>query len=163
MSKVVLLAINAKYVHSSLSVWVIAEGVRRYAQFPHDVSIVEATINQSCSDIAKRVAELEPDVVGISSYIWSAEMLPDLLTLLRERMPGLTIVLGGPEASNDRAFWLKTEADYVLEGEGEYVFPQFLDEFGTQQNRPPVFRSPCLVAKASKNFGKTYSPSPINT
>jgi len=137
MSKVVLLAINAKYVHSSLSVWVIAEGVKRYAHFPHDVSVVEATINQSYSDIALRVAELEPDVVGISSYIWSAGMLPDLLLLLRERMPDAAIVLGGPEASNNREFWLKAGANYVLKGEGEYVFPQLLDDFAKiQMNRP---------------------------
>jgi len=129
MSNVVLLAINAKYVHSSLSVWVIAEGVRRFAQFPHDVSVVEATINQSCIDIVERVAEHEPDVVGISSYIWNAGMLPGLLTLLRERLPNVTIVLGGPEASYNMECWLEAGADYVLQGEGEYVFPQFLDAF----------------------------------
>jgi radical SAM superfamily enzyme YgiQ (UPF0313 family) len=129
MNKVVLLAINAKYVHSSLSVWVIAEGVKRYASLPHDVSIIEATINQPCTDIADLVAEHEPDIIGISSYIWNAEMLPDLLTLLRVRMPGLTIVLGGPEASNNTDYWLGAGADYVLQGEGEYVFPEFLDDF----------------------------------
>jgi len=127
MNRVVLLAINAKYVHSSLSVWVIAEGVSLYSQKPHDVNVVEATINQKFEDIVSAVAELEPDVIGVSSYIWSAEMLPELLVLLRERLPGAVIVLGGPEASNNADYWLENGADYVLRGEGEYVFPQFLD------------------------------------
>ncbi|MCL2662323.1 MAG: B12-binding domain-containing radical SAM protein [Oscillospiraceae bacterium] len=127
MKKVVLLAINAKYVHSSLSVWVIAEGVRRFARFPHDVSVIEATINQSCTDIAHRVTEHEPDVIGISSYIWNAAIMPKLLMLLRECLPDSTIVLGGPEASYNMDFWLESGADFVLQGEGEFVFPRFLD------------------------------------
>jgi len=128
MKKVVLLAVNAKYVHSSLSVWVIAEGVSKFARTAHDVKVVEATINQEMSDIALLVAEHEPDVIGVSSYIWNAGKLPKLLALLRERLPRVIIVLGGPEASNNVEFWLENGADYVLGGEGEYVFPQFLDD-----------------------------------
>jgi len=127
MSKVVLLAINAKYVHSSLSVWVIAEGISKYSRFSHDVNVVEATINQELSDITRLVARHKPDVIGISSYIWNAGILPGLLKLLREQLLGVVIVLGGPEASNNADFWLNNGADHVLSGEGEYCFPQFLD------------------------------------
>jgi len=127
MSKVVLLAVNAKYVHSSLSVWVIAEGVVRYSLLPHDVNVVEATINQPVDEVAELVLVHNPDVIGISSYIWNAAVLPELLDLLRQRMPDAVLVLGGPEASNNEDHWLKRGADYVLHGEGEYRFPQFLD------------------------------------
>jgi len=126
--KVVLLAVNAKYVHSSLSVWVVAGGVTKFSRFPHDVRVVEATINQELSDITRLVAVHEPDVVGVSSYIWNAGMLPSLLALLRERLPEVVMVLGGPEASNNADYWLEKGADFVLSGEGEYVFPEFLDE-----------------------------------
>jgi radical SAM superfamily enzyme YgiQ (UPF0313 family) len=157
MSKVVLLAINAKYVHSSLSVWVIAEGVRRYAHFPHDVCVVETTINQSGSDIALSVAVHEPDVVGISSYIWNAGMMPDLLMLLREQLPGVTIVLGGPEASNNKGYWLESGADYVLQGEGEYVFPQFLDAFEGKKNRNTGGRFCCVSKIIDAGIGDIYN------
>jgi radical SAM superfamily enzyme YgiQ (UPF0313 family) len=160
MSKVVLLAINAKYVHSSLSVWVIAEGIRRYANFPHDVSIIEATINQSFNDIVKQVAEQKPDVIGISSYIWSAGMLPDLLTLLREQLPNATIVLGGPEASNNANYWLEAGADYVLQGEGEYVFPQFLDAVAGQGGGSSVFIVANHHFDGKQTRPKTDEPSP---
>ena len=126
--KVVLLAINAKYVHSSLSVWVIANGIAKFAQFPHDVSVVEATINQKIIDVADAVLRHNPDVIGISSYIWNAGMLPELLVLLREQLPDAVFVLGGPEASNNVEYWLVNGADYVLQGEGEYYFPQFIDK-----------------------------------
>jgi len=127
MNKVVLLAINAKYVHSSLSVWVIAAGIAKYARKNHDVNVIEATINQEKPDIVELVAKHTPDVIGISSYIWNAGMLPELLSLLRNRLPEALIVLGGPEASNNINFWLENGADHVLQGEGEYCFPQFLD------------------------------------
>jgi len=137
MKKVVLLAINAKYVHSSLSVWVIAEGISQFAQFSYDVSVLEATINQSTSEIVESVTSHNPDIIGISSYIWNAAMLPVLLSRLRVNLPEVIIVLGGPEASNNASYWLDKGANHVLQGEGEYVFPQFLDSLSSscQKNR----------------------------
>ena len=127
MSNVVLLAINAKYVHSSLSVWVIAEGINRYSRISHDVNVVEATINQKIEDIVDGILQYNPDVIGISTYIWNAAMLCELCLQLRERLPGVVIVMGGPEASNNIDYWLENGADYVLDGEGEYTLPPFLD------------------------------------
>lgn len=127
MSKAVLLAINAKYVHSSLSVWILSESVSRYARMPHEVKTVEATINRHNEDIAGRVAAHAPDVVGVSTYIWNAGKLPEILKLLRERLPEAVFVLGGPEASHNAEYWLTHGADYVLRGEGELSFPAFLD------------------------------------
>jgi len=155
MKKVVLLAINAKYIHSSLSVWVISEGIAKHVQTPYDVHVVEATINQKVPDIVKLVIAHKPDVIGISSYIWNAGKLPELLRSLRKRLPEVVIVLGGPEASYNADYWLENGTDYVLDGEGEYNFPQFLDgliqsdastallhqnyNHSKQMNHPPVF------------------------
>jgi len=124
------LAINAKYVHSSLAVWILAGGVSKYARAPHDVKVVEATIHQENCDIAGQVAVFAPDVVGISTYIWNADKLLELLNLLKEKLPKAIIVLGGPEASYNSEYWLACGADYVLCGEGEYSFPLLLDTLG---------------------------------
>ena len=126
MRKVVILAINAKYVHSSLPAWVLAGAVSRYARISHDVKVVEGTINQDTDDIAGQVIAHQPDVVGVSTYIWNAGMLPGLLRTLRERLPKAALVLGGPEASHNAEYWLEY-ADYVLCGEGEQGFPALLD------------------------------------
>ena len=127
MKNIVLLTINAKYIHSSLSVWYIAEGISRYSRFSYNVSVVEATKNQKCDVILSMVEKHNPDVIGISTYIWNAGILPDLLQLLKSNLPDAIIVMGGPEASNNADFWLENNADHVLGGEGEYVFPKFLD------------------------------------
>ena len=125
--KVTLLAINAKYVHSSLAIWFLASGVTKYSKQCHDVSIVEATINQDIDGIIERTIDNTPDLIGISTYIWNAGMLPDLLHHLHCQFPASIIVLGGPEASYNPEYWLINGADYVLRGEGEYTFPTLLD------------------------------------
>ncbi|MCL2409537.1 MAG: B12-binding domain-containing radical SAM protein [Oscillospiraceae bacterium] len=136
MNKVVLLAINAKYVHSSLAVWVLAGGVARYAMLPHDVRIIEATIHQHNDDIVGRIIESAPDVVGISTYIWNASKLPDLLRSLRAALPNVVLVLGGPEASHNAELWLNNGADFVLRGEGEYNLPMLLDALAESKPAP---------------------------
>ena len=125
--RVVLLAVNSKYIHSSLAVWQLAAGIAKFAQFPHEVSVVEATIHQPYDDIIGLVSAQNPEIIGISTYIWNARMLPELLKLLIERLPEAVIALGGPEASHNADYWLQLGADHVLAGEGEYVFPTFLD------------------------------------
>ncbi|MDR0491137.1 MAG: B12-binding domain-containing radical SAM protein [Oscillospiraceae bacterium] len=142
MSKVVILAINAKYVHSSLAVWVLASGVSMYSRFSHDVKIIEATIHQAIDDIARRAASFEPDVVGVSAYIWNAGMLPDLLKLLRNKLANASFVLGGPEASHNAAYWLEHGADHVLHGEGEYSFPPLLDALAKGNPAPTELTDP---------------------
>ena len=122
-----LLAINAKYVHSSLAVWFVAGGAARYARLPHTVRVAETTINQNPADILARVCAESPELVGISAYIWNAALLPELIAGLRKRLPGVRILLGGPEAGHNPAHWLQSGADYVLCGEGECSFAALLD------------------------------------
>jgi hypothetical protein len=124
---VVLLALNAKYVHSSLAVWALASGVARYARHPHNVTVAEATVHDKTEDIAELAAKYSPDVVGISTYIWNAPKLPELLSFLRKRLPGAIFVLGGPEAAHNESYWLAQGADVVLKGEGERSFAELLD------------------------------------
>jgi len=135
MKKVVLLAVNAKYTHSSLAVWIIAEGIAEFSEYQHDVNIVEATVNQSVHEISASIIRYNPDVIGISSYIWNAGILPDLIKTLRSSLPGSIIVLGGPEASSNIDFWLNNGANHVLQGEGEYNFPGFLDGLAFQEDK----------------------------
>ena len=135
MLKTLLLAINSKYLHSSLSVWILAESVRQYSEKPHTVKVIECTINQSISDIAEQVAAHKPDVVGISTYIWNAGMLPDLIKHLRQHLPDTLFVLGGPEASHNSQYWLDY-ADYVLCGEGERSFSALLDMLSEKDKKP---------------------------
>ena len=127
MSRCVLLAINAKYVHSSLAVWYIAAGISAYCAEKHDFSVLEHTINEPPSNIVSGVLEKSPEVLGISVYIWNAGMAPQIMAAVRKAVPEIKIVLGGPEAANNPEYWLQSGADYVASGEGEHVLPLLLD------------------------------------
>jgi len=133
MKKIVLLSINAKYVHSSLSVWLLAAGIKQFAKRQYNVSVIESTINQKVADIVESIKEHHPDILGVSTYIWNAGMLPKLIEKLRKFFPELIIVFGGPEASFNAEFWLSNGADYVVCGEGEYAFAKLLDEFSDSE------------------------------
>ena len=125
--KAVLLSVNARYIHSSLAPWLLAEGTAHYSRFKHEVKVIETTIKQENSVIAEQTAADSPDVVGIGAYIWNAAKLPELLRLLRLRLPDAVFVLGGPETSHNAEYWLGIGVDFVVRGEGERAFPQLLD------------------------------------
>lgn len=127
--RITLLAINSKYVHSSLAVWQLASGVATHCRQEHDVSVLEATVNQSVAQIAEQIMAQQPDVLGISTYIWNAHMLPQLFALLRAQLPKTAIVLGGPEATHNAAYWLEQGADHVINGAGEQQFAALLDDY----------------------------------
>ncbi len=126
--KVLLVALNAKYSHSSLAL----RYLQYYCgpQFPGLASL-EYNINQDPQVILADLALQEPDVVGFSCYIWNIELILPLIANLRKVCPQTTIILGGPEVSFDTDFWLETypAIDYVIAGEGEEALRRFLEEY----------------------------------
>jgi hypothetical protein len=114
MNTTVILAINAKYIHSSLSAWILT------ALIPHS-SVIEANINQCDTDIVDSVVVCNPGTVAISTYIWNAAKLPRIIELIRKRLPQVKIVLGGPEATHNANYW-RNHADAVHVGEFDKDF-----------------------------------------
>lgn len=129
--KVTLLAINAKYVHSSLPVWCIADGLKQHLRTPATVKVIEATINQPVDLILAKVADTQPNIIGISAYIWNADILREVLGGIKRTLPDTLVVLGGPEASHAPDFYLSQGADYVVCGAGERALPLLVDAIAT--------------------------------
>lgn len=126
---VVLCVLNSRYIHASPAPWCLKAGVKKYAEelYSH-VKIVEANINQSLIDIVERIILESPIIIGFSCYIWNINLTLTLCALLKERLPNIIIVLGGPEVSYCAKDVLKNnkQIDYILAGEGEESFPLFL-------------------------------------
>lgn len=125
--KISLISINSKYPHSSLAVWYLLGGINKYAHKPHEVSVIEATINQSIESIATEIIIHTPDIVGLSTYIWNIHLIPSLVERLRTVLPNIIVLMGGPEVSNNIHYWLNGTADYIIYGEGEYSIAEFID------------------------------------
>jgi len=135
MSKIVLLSVNAKYIHSSLAVWVLAAAIATYSKKTHDVQILETTIHKTNEEIAQSIAKHSPEAIGISTYIWNAEKLPEIIARIKQQLPKARIILGGPEAEYNAPYWLSCGADFVLSGEGEQSLPALLDEIAEKNNK----------------------------
>ncbi|MBI5534490.1 MAG: B12-binding domain-containing radical SAM protein [Deltaproteobacteria bacterium] len=66
----------------------------------------------------------EPDVVGLSCYCWSLDVLLDAAAALKKQRPRLVVLAGGPSVSFDatRALSRSDALDIVVRGEGEDAF-----------------------------------------
>ncbi|MDR0993934.1 MAG: DUF4080 domain-containing protein [Verrucomicrobiota bacterium] len=115
MTSILLAPINARHSHTAFGArYLLANMGDLRAQ----TALVEFTIQQPAEEIAQRIVAHSPRILGLSAYIWNAERLRQLLSLLRRRLPDTRVVLGGPELTPG-ADW---DADVLLLGEGDLAF-----------------------------------------
>ena len=70
--KILLAAVNAKYIHSNLAVYCL----RAYAKEQHpasNITISEYTINQPFDEILMDIYKQAPDVLCLSCYLWECD------------------------------------------------------------------------------------------
>jgi len=137
--KLLIVALNAKYTHTSLAAFCLYSAVRDIC----DVSISQYTINDSSDDITEDIYSKNPDCVAFSCYIWNIEHVLKIASVLKKANPGLKIVLGGHEAEHDAEKFLKKYhfIDAVLRGEGEISLKHYA-EYLTQKR---TITSCCLI------------------
>lgn len=126
--KVVLAAINAKYIHSNLAVY----SLKAYAkEFGNDVEIAEYTINQQTDDILMDLYKRRPDMLCFSCYIWNLRYVEELVREVHKILPETVIWAGGPEVSYDSPDVLRRlpEMTGVMKGEGEKTFLEMLKTY----------------------------------
>ena len=126
--KVIISCLNSKFVHASLSPWCLLAGVKEYCKKQYDICVLESSINDNMGAFAQRIMEEKPDVVAFSCYIWNITKTLELCRILKQTHP-CKIVLGGPEVAYRPKNVLENYefVDFVLSGEGEWTFPDFLN------------------------------------
>ncbi len=118
--KILLVAINAKYIHSNPAVLSLKACAGRYASH---VEIAEFTINQSGSYILQEIYKKRPDVLAFSCYIWNYRIIDSIIHDIHKILPGVDIWAGGPEVSYDPQEIIdKWQLRGVMTGPGEGVF-----------------------------------------
>ena len=109
-----LVTLNAKYIHSSLSLRYLRNAARDAGH--KNVWIKEFVINQPVWKIASEIQKLKPDILGIGIYIWNRSQSFELIERLQKQNPSLKIAIGGPEVS----FETETSTNCpVISGEGD--------------------------------------------
>ena len=125
--KFLLVALNAKYIHSNPALY----SLRAYAgeELQEHVEIAEYTINHAFTDVLADVYQRKPDVIGLSCYIWNIEQMMELVTELGKLLPQVPIWLGGPEVTYDAPKLLEKYPSVtgIMVGEGEETFRQLLE------------------------------------
>ena len=119
--KILLGAVNAKYIHTNLAVHSLLAYSREFSQ---DIALKEYTINQEKDQILKDIYHRAPEVLCFSCYIWNISYVKDLIRDLHKILPDTVIWTGGPEVSYDPENFLKEmpEVFGVMLGEGEETF-----------------------------------------
>lgn len=131
--KLLLTAINAKYIHSNLAVYSLrASATDPAPPLPVEIALAEFTINHRTEDILREIYLRKPDVLLFSCYIWNIVYVRELAENCRKIMPEVPIWLGGPEVSYDAEAFLRENpaVDGILCGEGEETFCRLAEYYG---------------------------------
>ena len=121
--KLIITAINAKYVHTNLAVRYLNSKVKTFI----DSEVCEFSINDTIFDIERNIILKKPDIVAFSCYIWNIDMILKLCSDLKKANPNIVLILGGPEVSyNSKELISLRFIDFIIKGEGEIVFPKLI-------------------------------------
>lgn len=122
--KILLCALNSKYIHSNLAVRYLKKNM---GDVDCECKIKEFTINERIENILESIIFENPDIVGFSCYIWNIEYVTKLSKLIKLVNKKIEILYGGPEVSFECENFLKNNVgDYLIKGEGEETFREFI-------------------------------------
>ena len=137
MKKILLTAINAKYIHSNLAVYSLKAYAQRCLEKQTKaeqeeeikIEIAEYTINQQIDEILRDIYKKKPDMLCFSCYIWNINYIEELIREIAKILPETEIWAGGPEVSYDAKHFLEKfpEVKGVMKGEGEETFAQLIN------------------------------------
>lgn len=122
--KVLLTAVNAKYIHSNLAIYSMKAYAEQKGCQGAEIQLAEYTINQQQDGILRGIYEEKPDLLCFSCYIWNISFVRELICDLKKILPRTRIWVGGPEVSYDAENFLKEmpQVTGVICGEGEETF-----------------------------------------
>ena len=126
--KFLLVAVNAKYIHSNPAIYSLRAYAHKYEQH---IELAEYTINNRTEEIMADIFRKKPDVLGFSCYIWNYLQIKELITLCHKIMPNVPVWVGGPQVSNEgiSLFHEIPALTGIMEGEGEATFLELMEYY----------------------------------
>lgn len=145
--QILLTTLNAKYIHMNLAIRLLYELNKEH----EGLDWKEFTIKEDTGDIANHCSKY--DIVAFSCYIWNITPTLEVAKKIKQLNPNCKIVLGGPEVSYEWNTILSLpEIDYIIVGEGEIPFTEFISNF------PNIETVPGLVWKKAENIIENPAP-----
>lgn len=154
--KLLLTAINARYIHSNPALPTLAASV---PDCRGHLFLKEYTVNQPADFILRELYTAAPDVLFFSCYIWNITYVEILSAELHKLLPELPIWLGGPEVSFEPEAFLTAHPAVtgIMCGEGEDSFSSLARHY--LYGSPEYFSDiPGLAFRQNGTFTHTGEP-----
>ena len=113
---IILTTLNSRFSHSSLSLRYLFANLK---ELKDEAKILEFVINSQNQTIVEEILEHKPKIVLISTYIWNATDVAEIVKYIKLISPNTIVALGGPEISHLPHRVDFQMADYFMFGEGE--------------------------------------------
>ncbi len=121
MVPIVLSTITARYSHCAFGLRYLRANLGKWRE---QTLIKEFHLKQIPLMIAENILQENPQIVGLSVYIWNVNEITEVVQIIKRVSPQTIIIIGGPEVSYEyEDMPVFHEADYLICGEGELVFP----------------------------------------
>jgi radical SAM superfamily enzyme YgiQ (UPF0313 family) len=134
MSDIVLATFNARYIHTAFGLRYLLANL---GPLQSRARVLEFDLQQRPVDVAEAILAEDPRILGLGVYLWNVGPTTELVSVLKQIRPKLTIVLGGPEVSHE---WDRqpavARADYLITGEADIEFRNLCAEL-LRGRRPP--------------------------
>ncbi|MCB9879710.1 MAG: B12-binding domain-containing radical SAM protein [Planctomycetes bacterium] len=96
----------------------------------HTVDLLPGGLTNRLGDrgVLEAICARQPSLLGFTCYMWNVDRVLWLARQVKQRLPDVQVVLGGPEITADND-WVLAEpsVDFAVFGEGERTFAELLD------------------------------------
>jgi len=167
--KVLLLGLNIRHTQLAVMPCLSIYNLKLYALRDEElkkntgIRLIEEVEDVDDDVIFKAITKYQPDVIGITCYLWSTKRLLSIVKTYLERGNEALVFLGGPDAAN-QAEKLLTRYEFVsgiAYGEGEETFRLLLRRLDGVDNEPWQ-KTPGLIIRTAKKYQTNPLPKPID-
>ncbi|MDD5065969.1 MAG: radical SAM protein [bacterium] len=125
----------------------------------HQVKVLDLSFYKKDLNILYRmIKDHQPEVVGITGFTFQYTVALEIIKFIKKNFPALITVLGGPHANAVADILLEQEQDidFILRGETEESFPQFIQALfqGKDFDKVPglVFRKEGAIVSSPPRY-----------
>lgn len=133
----VWLDVNSSWSHSSLALPALHSQLSTKQLSCSNWSVVRATIKSPIEEIIEELIESKPDYIFATCWLFNISFNMQVLSRISSLLTIKGIFLGGPEFLGDNKEFLLNNSfvTAVFRGEGEDIFPEFIEQLITKENR----------------------------
>lgn len=160
MPDIVLTTLNAKYIHASFGLRYLLANL---GPLQPRATILEFDLQQRPLETVETILRHSPKIIGLGVYIWNVRESHQVVRLLKQLRPDITIILGGPEVSHETEEQPICQlADYVIQGEADLHFASLCQDLLNQKKPTQKIQTAPLPSPANLKLPyHLYTPQDI--